>query len=68
MYDNGDELTIEGGEGQAVPSRFWGKTATVIKAVGCFVIVQCDGHVFGCLQMFTQRKVTAASLAARFGG
>jgi hypothetical protein len=62
----GTEITIEGGDGNAVHPRYWGKSATVIKVLRTHAIVDAGDNVFGVLRDYCQPKVTAASLAARF--
>jgi hypothetical protein len=65
MIENGTIVTIENGPGQVL-GEFVGRTATVFRKVGPFYLLEVDGDVYGCLEMFVQPKVTAAALAARF--
>jgi hypothetical protein len=66
MITPGMEVTIESDSGNEL-RHYAGKTGTVIAVIGCFAILSLNGKIRGCLTDYCQPKVTAATLAAKYG-
>ena len=64
MLTPNTQVTIES---NSALDGWTGRSAKVVKTVGCFVILDIDGDIHSCIKEGVSPKVTAQSLAARFG-